>query len=234
MKAAFQNHSEFLSLIMEFTLLALCMLAVPLAIAIDVLVFNHGVKEISVTEFSQSCLLLLSTIYVGLAAWRQAESRGFLVLVTGLLAAMLIRETDMFLDYIAQGFWVYPALIVSVAAIVTSIRYRAAIIPTLVKFSANRSFAYLVIGLLLVILFSRAFGTGWFWSKVMMDDFDRLYKTIIQEGLELLGYVLVCFGSFLTYRPGRNKADADSPDGKLQVEPVSEPAPAEPEETDAN
>ena len=66
MKAVFKNHSEFFSLIMEFTLLALCMLAVPLAIAIDVLVFNHGVKEISVTEFSQSCLLFLSVVYVGL------------------------------------------------------------------------------------------------------------------------------------------------------------------------
>lgn len=234
MKAAFQNHSEFLSLIMEFTLLALCMLAVPAAIAIDVLVFNHGVKEISVTEFSQSCLLLLSTVYVGLAAWQQAESRGFLVLVTGLLAAMLIRETDMFLDYIAQGFWVYPAIIVSVAAVATSIRYRAAIIPSLVKFSANRSFAYLVIGLLLVILFSRAFGTGWFWSQVMIEDYDRLYKTIIQEGLELLGYILVCFGSFLTYRLGRNNTESESPDDKLHVEPVSEPTSGESEETDAN
>jgi len=190
----------------ELTLLALCMLAVPVAIVIDVLVFDHGVKEISVTEFSQSGLLFLSAVFVGQAAWRQSESRGFLVLVTGLFAAMLIREADKFLDLIAQGFWVYPAIVVTIAAVAISIPYRAAIIPSMVKFSFTRPFAYLVIGLLLVILFSRAFGTGWFWSKVMGEDYQRLYKTIIQEGLELLGYILIFFGSFLTYRLGRDRA----------------------------
>ncbi len=209
MKIAFQNHPELMTVIIEITLLALCMLAVPAAIALDVLVFNHGVHEVSVTEFSQSSLLFLSMVFTGLAAWRQRESRGFLVLVTGLFATMLIRESDKFLDYIALGFWVYPAIVITVAALVIAFPLRAAIIPAMVKYSATRQFAYLVTGLLLVIVFSRAFGTGWFWEEVMLEDYDRIYKTIIQEGLELLGYILICFGSVLSYRLGRDRVHTD-------------------------
>lgn len=208
MKTFVQDHPGFLPVIIELTLLSLCILAVPVAISIDVLVFNHGVKEVSITEFSQSILLLVSTVCVGLAAFQNDEYRGFLVIVTCLFAAMLIRESDMFLDYIAQGFWVYPATIVGVATIAILYRLRIKIIPSIVSFSGTRAFTYLIVGLLLTVLFSRAFGTGWFWAEVMGEDYQRIYKTIIQEGLELLGYVFIFFGSVLTYKLTRapNKA----------------------------
>ena len=47
---------------------------------------------------------------------------------------------------------------------------------------------------------SRIFGSGSLWSELMMGDYQAGYKKIIQEGLELLGYVLIVYGSWLAYR----------------------------------
>jgi len=195
-----QNNSGFLRVLFEGVVLAILMLAVPLILALDIIVLEHGVQEISVTEFTQEGLLFLSMVLIGITAWQRPDSRGFLVLVTGLFAAMLIREVDVFLDTISQGFWIYPAVLISAGAIIYSTRLRGTVFTPMIRFSASKPFAYLVIGLLLVLLFSRAFGTSQFWSEIMGADYNRLYKSIIQEGLELLGYALICFGSVLIYQ----------------------------------
>lgn len=195
-----QDYSRFLRVLFEAVVLAILMIAVPLILVLDLIVLEHGVKEISVTEFTQEGLLFLSMVLIGITAWRQKDSRGFLVLVTGFFAAMLIREIDVFLDAISHGFWIYPAILISAGAIIYSTRLRNTVFTPMVQFSASKPFAYLVIGLLLVLLFSRAFGTSQFWSAIMGADYNRLYKTIIQEGLELLGYALIFFGSVLIYQ----------------------------------
>jgi hypothetical protein len=186
-------------------LLAILMVAVPLVVALDIMVFKHGVQEISATEFVQEGLLFLSALLMALTARKRPDARGFLALVAGFFSVMLIREADMFFDFISQGFWVYPALAVSVGVITYASRQRGTVITPVSEMTASKSFAYLVIGLLLVLIFSRAFGTGQLWSEVMGDDYRRIYKSVIQEGIELLGYVLVFFGSLGTFLGERDK-----------------------------
>jgi hypothetical protein len=138
---------------------------------------------------------LSSAVLMALAAWKRPEARGFLALVAGFFGVMLIREADMFLDVITQGFWIYPALALSVAVIVYAARQRGTVIAPAIESASTKPFAYLIVGLLLVIVFSRAFGTGQLWEEVMGEDYRRIYKSVIQEGIELLGYVLVFFGA---------------------------------------
>jgi hypothetical protein len=142
-------------------------------------------------------------LLAGVTAWRRPESRGFWVLVSGLFCIMLIRENDKFLDTITHGFWIYPASLVSIVVIVYSIRLRETIVTPMLDFAATRACAYLMTGLLLVILFSRIFGSSQLLSEVLGADYSKPYKTVVQEGLELLGYALVFFGSVLAYRQGR-------------------------------
>ena len=73
---------------------AVLMAAVPLVIAIDTAVFEHGVQETSVTEFAQKGLLILSVVLMAMTARRRPDSRGFLALVAGFFGVMLIREAD--------------------------------------------------------------------------------------------------------------------------------------------
>lgn len=190
-----QKYSGLWAAITELVLLAILMLAVPLIIALDTVVFRHGVQETSVTEFAQMALLILSTVLVALTARKSPESRGFLALVAGFFGVMLIRETDWLFDAVAQGFWVYPALAVTVAVIVYATRQRGTVISPMLRCATTKPFAYLAIGVLLVVVFSRTFGTGRLWVEVMGADYQRIYKSIIQEGIELLGYVLVFFGA---------------------------------------
>jgi hypothetical protein len=198
------GYSGLFAVIFEYLILVVLMIAVPLVVAVDVVWLAHGVKEHSVTEFAQEGLLLLSAILIGLSVRRNTESRGFLVLVAGLFTAMFIREADVYFDMIAKGSWLYPALAVSLLAIVYASRQRGTVIAPLVSNLRTKSFTYIVVGLILVVLFSRLFGTGQLWQAIMGEDYRSLYKSIIQEGLELLGYVLICFGcvSYYLQKPG--------------------------------
>jgi len=53
---------------------------------------------------------------------------------------------------------------------------------------------------LIVIVFSRIIGSNSLWRELMGGDYQWAYKTIIQEALELSGYVLIAYGSWLAYR----------------------------------
>jgi hypothetical protein len=199
MRNAKGDFSGLAAVMLEYLKLVVLTVAVPLMVAVDVLWLEHGIKEKSVTELAQKGLLLLSALLIGLSARRHTESRGFLVLVAGLFAAMFIREADVYFDMVAQGSWLYPALAVSLLAIVYASRQRGTVIAPLIGNLQTKSFNYIMIGLILVVLFSRLFGTGQLWREVMGEDYRNLYKSMIQEGLELLGYVLICFGSVRLY-----------------------------------
>jgi hypothetical protein len=181
----------------EFIVQAILMVAVSLIVMIDTLVIGNGTKEISITEITQEALILSSAILFGIGAWQRPNSRGFLVLVAGLFGCMFIRECDFFLNRIASGFWVYPAVLLAAAALVYSIRSRDTIARAMILYVNNKFFVHISIGLLIVLVFSRLLGTGHLWEKVMGDNYDWMYKTIIQESLELLGYMLISYGSVL-------------------------------------
>ncbi len=205
-----QAKPKVLFLFVEFLILAVMITAVPAIVALDIEVFLHRSSEVSVTELTQETLIFLSAIMFGIVAWRQPDSRGWLVLVAGLFACMFIREMDHWLDKVSKGFWVYSAMLTAISAIMYSVRQRKDVLPAMAAFTSTRSYPYIVTGLLVVMLFSRLFGTGSFWQEVMTENYHPAYKRIIQEGIELLGYMLIAFGSayfffqFNRKRPGHN------------------------------
>ena len=89
-----QNYSGLWAAIAEFVLLAILMVAVPVVVALDVIVLGHGVTEISATELTQEGLLFLSVALMALTAWKRPGERGFFALVAGFFCVMLIREAD--------------------------------------------------------------------------------------------------------------------------------------------
>ena len=67
----------------------------------------------------------------------------------------------------------------------------------LVYYFQTSPFAYITIGLMIVLLFSRIFGSGFVWREIMADNYATVYKAIIQEGVELLGYTFIFYRSIL-------------------------------------
>jgi hypothetical protein len=184
----------------EFLFLAALLTSIRLIITIDGEIILAGASENSVTEYTQEGLILLSAILFGIGAWRRPESRGFLVLVAGLFGCMFVREFDNHLDRIAHGFWVYPAVLLAVTSIVYARLCGRTVLAPMAVYTQTRSYVYLSIGLLIVIVFSRIVGSNSLWRELMGDDYQWAYKTIIQEALELSGYVLIAYGSWLAYR----------------------------------
>ena len=186
-----------------FLLLAVMIATVPITVTFDVVQLDNRVGETSVTELTQELLLAISVLLFLITAIRRPESRGFLVLVTGFLACMLIREGDMWFDLISHGFWVYPATLCAAVSIYAAKRNRGTVLSSMGEYTRSQSFAFMAVGLLIVLVFSRLFGTQSLWQEIMQNNYDPFYKTVIQEGIELLGYWLVLAGSVLHYSKNR-------------------------------
>ena len=182
----------------EGFLLALLVLLVPFCETMDVIVLGNDIGEISLTEVVQVILLLTTAIIFWYRAWRATEARGFLILVAGFFSCMLIRELDFLFDKIDHGFWFWPATAIAVMSIFTALKYcQGTVCEPMAAFINTKPYFYIVFGLLVVIIFSRIFGSGnLFWQHVVAD-YTRIYKSLLQEGLELFGYIFITYGSCL-------------------------------------
>lgn len=183
----------------KLLMLAALVLLSVFIVMIDYGLLQPGKSEYSVTEITQEIFILISAILFGLSASHDKHSRGFFVLVMGLFATMLIRESDAFFDNIYHGFWVYPALAVSLATVFYARTCRGTVKHPMLKHMESREFVYINLGLIIILVFSRTFGSGTLWRDVMGADYSSVYKTVIQEGIELLGYTLVLYGSTLVW-----------------------------------
>lgn len=180
----------------KFFMLALFTLLAPLAVYLDTNVLGHGLSEQSITEWTQEALLSASALLFFTLAWRMPGQRGFALLVGGFFGTMLIRELDGVFDQISQGFWIYPASAWAVTMISLALRHRHGLLTVMARAAGSRSFVYIILGLSVVLCFSRVFGTTALWLGVLGEgDVARTVKTVVQEGLELFGYVLIFTGT---------------------------------------
>lgn len=63
----------------------------------------------------------------------------------------------------------------------------------------TKAFAYLMIGLFTTLVFSRLYGTSNIWRAIVLPENIGLLKNVIQESLELLGYLLILQSALLSY-----------------------------------
>ena len=180
------------------------MLGMALGVCLLFLIFgldavgSRSFSELAPTELLQSCSLLISSVLFFLEAGRRPDMRGALVLAGGLITCMLIREQDYFLDMIAHGFWKWPAFLVAFLCMgFAFVRLRATIheMANLVRW---RYIHILMIGLVIVLVYSRLLGLGVLWRELISSEEDWwIAKTSIEESSELLGYFLIMLSAFL-------------------------------------
>ncbi len=183
--------------IFEFLILILLMMVPPLFVWIDFTILKTNLSEYSLTEFTQEFLILTSFVILLYKTYKNRGNRGFLILFAGLFMVMFIREGDYFWDKIMNGLWTILAVGSFLISIYIAYKQRKTIIPTLSTYWNTRGFDYLIMGLLIVLIFSRIFGTGDLWRSILKENYIGHYKTAIQEGLELLGYLIIFYGAIL-------------------------------------
>lgn len=204
---AFMNNrshtTTVLRAMVRFFALAMAMLWVPLALTLDTGLFHDRVSETSVTELSQELLLLGSTGLFWHLSARRPFGRGFYTLVAGFFSCMFIREQDAVFDLISHGFWVYPALLVTAITLTLAAFQRKTILPAMAAATHSVPFTHIMIGLAILLFFSRVLGTGSVWELVLPAPHHSLVKNMVQEGLELLGYILIFYGTLLFRRSSK-------------------------------
>ena len=188
-----ENIKTILSGFAEFLLAALIAASVVGCIYLDVTV-HQNIVENSFVEFGQEWLLFATT---ALFAWQAiAKRQGGLWLVAGFFGCMFIRELDAYFDMIVHGAWKYFALLVIAFVLFKAWRLgKENTIASLAAFMKTRSFVFIFIGILIVLIYSRLFGMGELWKAIMGDNFNRTVKNIVEEGSELWGYALVFWGA---------------------------------------
>ena len=190
-----------------FVTCSLLSIIAPAMVYIDLNILKIGMQEFSFTEISQTFFLFLSIYFYFKISIAYKDQRGFYLLVSGFFACMLIREQDPYFDMINHGFWVYPAIFVALFTIgFVLLCCRDSVLLPMANYIGTPSYYILVISLVIILVFSRVFGSGnLIWQPVMGEAYLPVYKNVIQEGLELFGYILLMLSGFML-----TKQDADN------------------------
>jgi hypothetical protein len=200
----------FKVLILPFIKISLLLVGVIAVIHIDVH-YHHLIMQpflenrlleswLPLTEIIQGLLLLASAAIFIWSAIKEEESRTLFILVSGFFGCLLLRELDYYFDMIVHGFWFYPAILLASSVIIYSMKYTTYLISSARSFSQTNAYFNILVGLVIVLVFSRLFGSGTLWRDILNDDYITRYKDIIQEALESLGYMFLFIGSFHQFR----------------------------------
>lgn len=164
---------------------------------IDYVLLNTGSGEISLTEFFQLFALAITIFSFSSLIKNHPAVKHAAYLVAGFFMVLFIRELDFFFDHIVHGFWLYPALTVTMGALFLAYQGKETLVSEMALLLQKPSMKLILIGVALLLFFTRLYGMGDFWSNVMSDNYIRKVKTLSEEGSELLSYYLIALGSFM-------------------------------------
>ncbi|MEL0633092.1 hypothetical protein V6237_09945 [Pseudoalteromonas carrageenovora] len=153
---------------------------------------NALYSEETLTEHMQDILTMLSSILFFYASRINSQLKIACVLLATLAAMMFVREFDTYLDmYVFDGAW--QAIVYSILAcmFVYLITKRGTIFSSIQAYAQTPSYGICLAGLVTLLAFSRMMGKGAFWHAVMGDNYVRIVKNIVEEGIETLGYTLI-------------------------------------------
>lgn len=189
-----QQDREKLNVILRRGLMSVVYCAMFFASAIGIVIISRQMPlpvENWIEIYQEAMLVTTAGVFFSMAR-RIDQERGGLLLIAGFFTCLFIRECDAFFDPISHSFWqlilvgfLVPLLyFVRRAGLQTSIE-------GVYRFVSSNQFLLLCVGVIMVVVFSRMFGAHWLWS-MYLDHYEsfRISKRLVEETLELLGYML--------------------------------------------
>ena len=152
--------------------------------------------ERSIVEILQVVTLLLSICCAFLAGHQNPDYASLPHFFMGAATIAVIREFDFALDrYVFDGAWQILAFSVLARTLYRAWRHRLFFKEEVGRFVGRASFGVMASGFFTVFIFSRLLGQQILWQAIMGEGYMRVVKRAVEEGTELLGYVLICVGT---------------------------------------
>ena len=193
------------NIILRILIYGVLLLLVSQLIYVDALeVTQQKFKEESWTEYLQVTTLFLTALIFYISAYKWPKFRSLGILLGGAATIAFIREFDVSLDaYVFDGAWQTLAFVAAISIMWMTYKWHKGLMEVIQYFIGTRSFGLCLGGFLTVFVFSRMFGRQVFWRAVMEEGYIRSVKNAAEEGLELLGYLLIFMSAiefFITTR----------------------------------
>jgi hypothetical protein len=135
----------------------------------------------------------------------------------------LVRESDGYLDHaFFKGAYKLPAALIGVATLVWIWRARRNLRGAIAHWTTTPSFFFAAVGGFVVLVYAQIVGQKEFWQAIMGPGYARPVKDAVEELMELLGYLLIFFGSLEAYSSARCSAASETADAK-RAETNTEP-----------
>lgn len=154
-------------------------------------------NEIGPVETLETVFALSAALIFLLAGRMDASKQPASIVIAGFLFCLFIRESDFVMDtYVAEDSWKICVATVFLLIAVYSLKNMRSLYRSILRFIHLPSFGIFLSGLLVLMAFSRLFGYGPFWKAIMDNPSYRTVKTIVEEGVEQMGYFLVLIAAF--------------------------------------
>lgn len=155
------------------------------------------ISDSSLTEALQESLLFISIcIYTYIV--KRYHAKG-VILVTGFLTCMLIREWDVvFDDLLFHGAWKYLAIPAAILSCYLALRSgKDKVIADLACFMQKKAYNVLLLGMTVVLVISRVLGMRVLLKLFSSISFNHGLKNFIEEGSELFGYLIIFYATLM-------------------------------------
>ena len=170
---------------------AIC-LSWSVAFYLDVAVLGMRCAENAPVEWLQFALIAASGAMMAARAVRVSRGRAAFILASAFFFDMAIREQDALLDVLLwHGGWAWIVGIVTAVAFMLALRCRETLKEGLGEIRSSGRFLFLAAGLAVILVVSRIMGMKHVWMH--LGDPAQLCKAkrVVEEGLELFGYMLI-------------------------------------------
>lgn len=161
---------------------------------------EHRLETESLIEIAQETAVGIGAVFMYASARVRRDFAGGLLLIAGFLTALFIRELDAYFDVIVHGFWKYILIIYLCGLALLIVKAgRETILPGLAGFIRSSAFPLMLVGTVMVIVYSRLYGFKGLWALYGQGCAWGDIKSFSEETSELIGYTLMCV-SALFYR----------------------------------
>lgn len=151
--------------------------------------------EESYTEIAQEAILF-AIVFIGWFVSRNAaQHKKFILFLVLFAAVFFVREFNNYLtDNFFKGAWQSIALFVLIPGIVYFYKNRRQLKEEVLSLKETASFGIIMLGGILLIVFSRIYGNKHIWMNFMGTDYNRTIKEVSEESIELMAYTVIFIG----------------------------------------